>query len=327
MQRLFPLCAGEACPHREATTAGEAKAGLEEGLVIAVQIGIAIPQTHPDPRLLARFLPRAEALGFDAAWAIDQLSGVMPVAEPLVTLGHAAALTRRMRLGVSVLVLPQREPVHLAKALSSIDALSEGRLIVGVGLGHGSRLYEALGLAPEGRVTRMRENLEIMRRLWSEPRASFEGRFARLDGVAMEPKPLRRPPVWFGGHAEAALHRAVALGDGFMGAGSTSIDDFLAELAIVRELLGTRSDFTLAKRLYVSCVDDLPDVRAWFDGFYRQPDLADRVAVWGSSDAVVDAVMRLRDAGVTHVLLHPVTDVENQLERLATEVMPRLRGA
>lgn len=290
-----------------------------------MHFGIAIPQTYPEPARIARFLRRAEEMGFDAAWTIEQVVGTVPITESLVTLAHAAALTTRMRLGVSVLVLPQREPVHLAKMLSSIDLLSGGRLVVGLGLGQSTRLYGALGLPSEHRVTRFRDNLEIMRRLWTEPWVTFEGRFVRLEGVAMEPKPARVPPVWIGGHAEGALRRAVELGDGFMGAGSTPMEAFLDELDMVKGFAAGRSGFTLAKRLYVSCSDDLPAVREWFGAFYRSAELADRVAVWGSPQAVVDALERLRAAGVDHVLLHPVTDEENQLERLVAEVLPRFR--
>lgn len=289
-----------------------------------MEIGIAIPHTHPDPTRMARFLRRAEALGFDAAWTIEQVMGTIPITESLVTLAHAAALTTRMRLGVSVLVLPQREPVHLAKMLSSIDLLSGGRLVVGLGLGQSTRFFGALGLSPEHRVTRFRDNLEIMRRLWTEPRVTFEGRFARLEHVAMEPKPARVPPVWIGGHAEGALRRAVELGDGFMGAGSTPLETFLEALVFVKSLVAEGRGFTLAKRLYVSCEDDLPKMREWFGAYYRNPDLADKVAVWGSPQAIIDTLERLRAAGVDHVLLHPVTNEESQLERLAAEVLPRV---
>ena len=286
-----------------------------------MQIGIAIPQTHPDGQRIERYLRRAEALGFDAAWTIEQVVGTMPISEAVVTLAHAAAVTRRMSLGVSVLLAAQREPVHLAKMLSSIDVLSNGRLIVGVGLGQSSRLYGAFGLDDRGRAARFEQNLEIMRRLWTEPRVTYEGRFARLRNVAMEPKPQRCPPIWFGGHAAPALRRAVERGDGFMGAGSTPTGVFLDELATVRSMVGARRDFVIAKRLYVSCDDDLPAIRAWFGAFYGAPDLADKVAVWGSAQAVADAVRRLRDAGVNHVLLHTVTREEHQLECLAAQVL------
>ena len=119
------------------------------------------------------------------------------------------AVTKRLRLGIAVLLIAQRNPIDLAKALSSLDVLSNGRLIVGAGLGAGTQNYPAYGLSPEGRVTRFRENLEIMKRLWTEDNVTLDGRFSHLESIPMEPKPVQRPhpPIWIGGHAEAALRR------------------------------------------------------------------------------------------------------------------------
>ncbi len=242
-------------------------------------------------------------------------------------MAHAAALTRRMRLGVAVLLAAQREPLYLAKMLTTIDVLSCGRLVVGVGVGQGTRDYSALGLAPDRRVARFRENLEIIRRLWTEDRVTHAGQFARLEGVPMEPKPVQKPhpPVWFGAHVERALRRAVELGDGFMGAGSSSVDEFLSELQLLRGFLGTRTGFPIGKRLYVSCKNDLSRMEEWFGAFYHRPEMARKVAVWGSPGRVVEEVERLLEAGTTHILLHPVTDEEEQLELLASSVLTRFR--
>jgi alkanesulfonate monooxygenase SsuD/methylene tetrahydromethanopterin reductase-like flavin-dependent oxidoreductase (luciferase family) len=179
-----------------------------------MEFAIAIPQTYLDPVRIQRFLKRAEELPFVAAWCIEQVIGTAPVLESVTTLAYAAAVTKRLRLGVAVLLIAQRNAIDLAKALSSIDVLSSGRLIVGLGLGASTRFYPAYGLPPEGRVARFRENLEIMKRLWTEDRVTLEGRFSRLESVPMEPKPVQKPhpPIWFGGHAEAALRRAVGFG-------------------------------------------------------------------------------------------------------------------
>ena len=194
-----------------------------------MEFAIAIPQTYPDPARIQRFLRRAEELPLIAAWCIEQVIGTAPVLESVTTLTYAAAVTKRLRLGIAVLLIAQRNPIDLAKALSSLDVLSGGRLIVGVGLGASTQHYPAYGLPPEGRVTRFRENLEIMKRLWTEDKVTLDGRFSHLESIPMQPKPLQRPhpPIWLGGHAEAALLRAVELGDGYIGAGSTPMDVFL----------------------------------------------------------------------------------------------------
>ena len=285
-----------------------------------MDFGIAIPQTYPDPGLMQRFLRRAEELPFATAWCIEQVIGTAPVLESVTTLTYAAAITKRLRLGIAVLLIAQRNPIDLAKSLSSVDVLSSGRLIVGVGLGASTRHYPAYGLSPEVRVARFRENLEIMKRLWIEDRVTLHGRFSQLDNIPMEPKPAQKPhpPVWFGGHAEAALRRAVELGDGYIGAGSTPTAAFLEH---IKQL---PPQFPKAKRLYVALGDDLPRLREWFGAFYHKPEMADQVAVWGSAQQIADEIRRLKIAGVNHVLLNPVFDEEAQMERLAEQVLPRV---
>ena len=285
-----------------------------------MEFSISIPQTFPDPARIQRFLKRAEELPFMGAWCIEQVIGTAPVLESVTTLAYAAAISKRLRLGIAVLIIALRNPIDLAKALSSLDVLSSGRLTVGVGLGHSSRFYPAYGLASAGRVARFRENLEIMKRLWSEDRVTLNGRFSHLENVPMEPKPVQKPhpPIWFGGRAEAALRRAVELGDGYIGAGSTPTDTFLAD---IKQL---PPEFPKAKRLYVAVGDDLLRLREWFRAFYGKPEMADQVAVWGSAQRIVDEIGRLKDAGVNQVLLNPVFDEESQMERLSEDVLTRV---
>ena len=158
-----------------------------------MEFAIAIPQTYTDPVRIQRFLKRAEELPLVAAWCIEQVIGTVPVLESVTTLAYAAAVTKRLRLGIAILLIAQRNAIDLAKALSSLDALSNGRLIVGVGLGQSTRFYPACGLAPEARVARFRENLDIVKRLWTEDKVTLDDRFSHLESVPMEPKPLQKP--------------------------------------------------------------------------------------------------------------------------------------
>lgn len=283
-----------------------------------MEFAIAIPQTYPDPARMQRFLRRAEELPFAAAWCIEQVIGTAPVLESVTTLAYAATITKKLKLGIAVLLIAQRNPIDLAKSLSSVDVLSNGRLIVGVGLGASTRHYPAYGISPEGRVTRFRENLEIMKKLWTEKSVTLNGRFAQLDNVSMEPKPVQKPhpPIWFGGHAEAALRRAVELGDGFIGAGSSPIGEFLEDIKKLP------AQFPKAKRLYVAVGDALPRLKEWFGAFYHKPEMADQVSVWGSPQHIADEIRRLKVAGINHLLLNPVFDEEAQMEHLAQEVLP-----
>lgn len=303
-----------------------------------VSAGIAIPQTSLGAPLrgdfIRTFLHRAEELAYDSAWVVERILGSVQALEPVEILTYAAAATTRMRLGSAVLLTALRNPLHLAKSLASLDHLSGGRLIVGVGLGGDRGLYPAFGLSPERRAERFEEGLHVMRRLWTEPRVTFEGQFVRLDGVAMEPKPLQQPhpPLWFGAHHPNALRRAVAMGSGFIGAGSASTRQFVEELKVMRSLLEEAgrdpAGFAVGKRVYVAI--DRDRARAgrrlgeWFAAFYGRPEMAERVSVLGGPQEVVDGLGEVVRGGAQYLILNPVFDEMEHLERLATEIVPKI---
>ena len=302
-----------------------------------VTLGVAIPQTFVgepvDTRRMREFLQRAEALGFESAWVVEQVLGSAPSLEAVSTLAWAAAVTERLRLGSAVLLTALRSPVHLAKALATIDQLSHGRLVVGVGLGGNPRVYPAYGLAAERRAARFAEGVRLMKRLWTEPRVTLAGEFFRLDNASMEPKPAQRPhpPLWFGGHHPQALRRAVELGDGFIGAGAVSTATFAEEMRALRAILAEAGRapeaFPVGKRVYIAV--DRDRARAgkrlgeWFGAFYGRPELAEQVSVWGDAETCVEGLRAVIAAGAGFLMLNPVFDEQEQLERLA-ELAPRL---
>jgi probable F420-dependent oxidoreductase len=299
---------------------------------------VGIPQTWTsgpiDRTRIRRFLERAEALGFESAWVVEQTLGGIPNLDPVELLAWAAALTERIRLGTAVLLTPIRSPVHLAKSLATIDQLSAGRLDVGVGIGGNAKVYPAYGITATRRVARFNEGIQLMRALWTEPRVTFRGEFWQLEDVAMEPKPHQRPhpPLWLGAHHPDALRRAVRWGQGFMGAGSASTGTFAREMGIVRTLLAEagRAPATLdvGKRVYIAVDRDRDRagrrLTEWFGAFYGRPELASEVSVWGSADQCVAGLREVADAGARLLMLNPVFDELEQLEALATEVIPRL---
>ncbi|HEY4003137.1 MAG TPA: LLM class flavin-dependent oxidoreductase [Candidatus Xenobia bacterium] len=297
------------------------------------RFGISIPQTlldRPfDPSRWRSWFQRAEALGYDSLWAVEQVLGGTPTLESLTLLSYAAALTERVRLGVAVLILGLREPVALAKQLSSLDVLSGGRLTVGLGLGGNPKVYPAYGLSAEHRVSRFKDDVDLMKALWTEPRVSLDSPFHRVQQATMEPKPVQKPhpPVWFGGHHPDALQRAATMADGFLGAGSISTQGFLEELAILRACQ-LRPGFTVGKRVYLAIDDSrekaLQRLRGWFGAFYGKAEMADDMAVYGSVDEVVAGLRRLTEARLDFILLNPVDAEEAHLARLAHEVIPRL---
>jgi probable F420-dependent oxidoreductase len=302
-----------------------------------LQLGIGLPQVFPggmvDTDLIRRFALRAEALGYEDLWLTDNVLGGNGTLEPVTLLTYVAGFTRRIRLGVSVLILNQRNPVQLAKALASLDQLSRGRLTVGVGLGGGTALYPAFGISAERPVARFIEGLRLMRALWSEERVTLRGDFWRLEDAAMTPKPLQQPlPVWLGGHAPAALRRAVRLGDGWMGAGGSRIEDFFREIAQVRQYLTEAgrdpSSFTLSKRVYIAVDADAERARerlaAGLLQQYGSSRMAASAGVAGTPRQCVETLRAMRDAGLQHLLLHPFADAVQQLELLSREIAPEL---
>jgi probable F420-dependent oxidoreductase len=247
--------------------------------------------------------------------------------EPVTLLTYAAALTTRARLGAAVLLTVLRNPVQLAKSLASLDQLSGGRLIAGVGLGERTRFYQAFGLAPERRVRRFVEGIALMKRLWTEERTTHHGQFWTLDGVPLEPKPVQKPhpPLWIGAHHPTAIRRAVELGEGFIGAGSSPISAFEAQVKSLRghlEAGGRDPDaFPVAKRVYIAVDRDRPlterRLGEWFGWHYGDPAMAGRVSVYGDEEECRESLRRIVRAGARLLILNPVFDELEQLERLA----------
>ncbi|MBI2160211.1 MAG: LLM class flavin-dependent oxidoreductase [Candidatus Rokubacteria bacterium] len=303
-----------------------------------VTLGVAIPQTVVQGPIridrIREFLGRAEVLGFDSAWVVEQILGSTQSLEPVAFLAYAAALTERLRLGSAVLLTALRSPVHTAKSLATLDHLSGGRLTVGVGLGGNPRIYPAFGITAERRVERFAEGVRLMKRLWTEERVTFEGAFWKLQNASMQPKPVQKPhpPLWFGAHHPNALKRTVELGDGFIGAGSISTKAFLEEVKLLCALLrdGGRDPaaFPVGKRVYIAV--DRDRARAarrlgeWFGAFYGRPELAAEVSVWGEPAECVDRLAEIVAGGAGFLMLNPVFDELEQLEVFAAQLAPKL---
>src|SRR5437762_3354397 len=242
--------------------------------------GIELPQVFfdgpADMEHIRKFALGAEALGYDSLWLQERIVGDFTMLEPVTLLSYVAAITTKLRLGTSVILLTLRNPIQLAKAYATLDCMSGGRAAIGLGLGGGhlGSHEEIFGYSREKRVTRFTEAVQVMKLLWTEPAASFHGSFWNFKDVSMEPKPIQKPhlPLWFGGHHENALRRAVKYGNGWMGAGSSSSSAFIRESAMIRQFLTEAkrdpSTFGIAKRIYLA-VDDDKDraerrLREWF---------------------------------------------------------------
>jgi probable F420-dependent oxidoreductase len=198
-----------------------------------MRIGVVFPQTElgGDASAVRAYGQRVEELGFTHLLAYDHVVGADPEVhegwagpydihttfhEPLVMFGYLAAVTTTLELVTGVIILPQRQAVLVAKQAAEVDLLSEGRLRLGVGLGWNAVEYEALGEDFTNRGKRLGEQVEVMRRLWTEQSVTFAGKHHRVTGAGLAPLPVRRPiPVWIGAASRPALERAGRLGDGW----------------------------------------------------------------------------------------------------------------
>jgi probable F420-dependent oxidoreductase len=302
--------------------------------------GIEIPQVFFDGPVdmehIRKFVIRAETLGYDSLWLQERILGSFIMLEPVSLLSYVAAITAKLRLGTSVILLTLRNPIQLAKNFSTLDCMSGGRAILGVGLGGGhlGSHEEVFGYSREKRVTRFIEAVEVMKLLWTEPRASFQGTFWNFKDVSMEPKPAQKPhlPIWFGGHHENALRRAVKHGNGWMGAGSSSSSAFIRESAAVRRFLDEAkrdpATFGIAKRVYLAVDDDKgraeQRLREWFGRRYKNADLGPRVSIWGSRDECTEKIQEIVRAGAQHIVFNPMFDEMEHLDICAKEIMPHL---
>ena len=307
-----------------------------------MRYSIAIPQLVPgdfDADGLRSYLARAEQLGFEGGWVLEQIIGASPLLAPLELLAYAAACTTRLRLGVAVLVTSLHDPLQLASSITAVDRLSHGRLDIGVAPGGGRRKFAAFGVENASYISYFTEGLRLMKAAWSdEPRVTFHGKFRDVDDLPIQPKPVQRPhpPIWFGGLAPKALARAVRHGDAFLGAGSSSTADFAKAVEIVRrELAEQQKDpahFTIGKRVYLMIDDDADRARARVLAGLRRiyggmPGI-DAVPVSGTPADVVRGLREVMYAGAQMILFNPVgedvAEDREQMERLAAQVIPRL---
>jgi probable F420-dependent oxidoreductase len=295
------------------------------------RIGIATPHIFMDGKvdmsLVGRYVRRAEELGYASLWTQERLTGAPTVIDPLSFLAYIAGQTTKARLGVSVVVLPRHNPIHLAKQTASIDQMSGGRLILGVGLGTNAQDLVQYGLSPERRVRRFIEHVEIIKALWTQDNVIYKGDFYELDGTNIAPKPTQQPhpPMWFGANVEPAIHRALKYADGWTGAGSSGAKDFPQKVALVQSLLAiegrTQAEFPISKRVYLTIDDNEPRalrrMQDWAAGYYGNADIAERAGVWGSASKIQEKLAEWSELGVDEFILNPVVDVEATMEQLA----------
>jgi probable F420-dependent oxidoreductase len=208
------------------------------------------------PEMLGHLATTAERTGIESMWTIEHVvipvgyqstypydpSGKipapeqMPMPDPLISLAYAAAVTTTLRLATGILILPQRHPLYVAKEVATLDVLSHGRVILGIGVGWLEEEFDALGIPFEERAGRTAESVRALRSLWKDDPEPFEGRYFHWGKLECHPKPVQKPgvPIVVGGHTELAARRAARYGDGFF-PGVTDEDKLVQLLGIMRE--------------------------------------------------------------------------------------------
>lgn len=312
---------------------------------MSIRIGIGLgtwPFAEDDPKLLWRYVERAEALGIDSLWFSDRLipAGPLsgPLLEPLTVMAAIAARTSRLKFGPAVLALALRNPVWTAKQIATIDFLSEGRMLPAFGLGsEDEREYEAAGIAKEERAHRVAEAVTVMRRLWTEDHVTHHGRFFHLTDVTIDPKPAQKAvPIWFGGRSEAALRRVGRLGDGWLASfitpaetatGIQRIKEYAAEAG--RQI--DDDHYGVLISCYVAA--DAAKARQVAEGtlMRRRPELPlDDYCALGTPDDCIHLIRRYIAAGASKFVLRPVCPPQamfEQLDLISREVVAPLQEA
>lgn len=283
----------------------------------------------------------AEELGYDAIWVSEHIAFHVPTFDAVTTMAALAARTSTIRIGSAIVILPLRPPAAVAKAVSTLDIISGGRVTLGVGVGgEFPKEFEVCGVPLGERGGRTNEAIEVMRTLWTQDSASYQGKYFQFSEVAMQPKPVQvgGPPIIIGGRSEAALRRAARLGDGYMPYLFTP-SQFAASLDKIRTYAAAagrqldRFQATLYQFIYVADTydDAFRQANNRLSTNYNQPfdKLVDRYCAVGTPDACIARLQAYIDAGARDMILVPTTsnaaDFARQAQRLAREVVPHFR--
>ncbi len=297
-----------------------------------MRFGIWLPNCRhlATPEVIRGAAARAEALGYDSVWVSDHV--VVPHAnvanfgtaifDPLITLGVVAGATSRVRLGTTVLIVPYRQAVVTAKMIASLDALSGGRVILGVGAGWVAAESAMLGVPFAERGPMTDEYLRAMRELWTSPSPRFSGKYVEFQDLHFEPKPIQvpHPPIWVGGHSRAALRRAVEVGAAWhpINRSPEELRAGVAELARLSRARGRATPPALTLR---------NDVRILRPGEAAPASAHAGRVIAGEPPAVVDQIAELAACGVEELVLELLAadgaELEAQMAAFAERVRPR----
>lgn len=291
----------------------------------AARLGVGFgPGTlgFPPGEVLLRFGELAEEIGFEHFWANDHLSWAHPLMDPMVLLSGVAARTTRIGLGTGVYLLPLRSPASTARAFASLDYVSGGRAILGVGVGgEFAEDFSAAGISADHRGRRADAAIQLLRRLWSGEPVDYRDEFFDFDNIQVLPRPIQRDiPIIAGGRSEAALRRAATLADGWMPY-LMSPDRIRDGVERLREL-SNRQDHRVIAHVFAYFGPDRARARQdaidYLSAQYRRDmeRTVDRCVPHGPPEAVAEDLRRFDLEGVTDIVLRPLSEPETLLRAL-----------
>ena len=297
-------------------------------------IGLAWVNPAPltKPENVVNFAKKCEEMGCHSMWTIDRI--VYDNLEPLTVLAAAAGATQKIRLGTSVLLANLRHPSHVAKIISTLDFISNGRLTVGLGFGSRENDYKAVEIPFEHRGSRAVEQVQVMKRLWTEDNVTYKGRFYNVENLTVGPKPIQKPhpPIWTGGGAEVALKRAGTWADGFI-CGSSAIPDFPAtweKISGYAKAAGRDPNKINKAGLTFMAIDDdqnkaVKTVEDYVMRYYGRlrVDVANTSLV-GSPAAVVERIQNFLAKGLDTLIIGLADPDPRQLDLFGEKVLPKV---
>ncbi len=301
-----------------------------------VKIGIGFGQWKyglPEPDLLCRAAENAEAVGLDSLWLSDHIVTRNPTLDITCLFSMIAARTKKLKMGPSVLTLPARHPIQIAKTYATLDYISGGRMIMAVGSGSDVRDLEACGVPPQERGKRLDEGIGILRRLWTEDNVTHHGQFYDFENVSINPKPRKGPlDIWIGGKSDAILKRVVRLGDGWFPA-LTSPDEFkrdMDKLIAFGEEAGRKVNPRESGVLLLAHVERdkkaaWEKVAPFLRGLNMPPEEVAARCIVGPPEECVERLQHFVEAGCVKFVLRPACppdEIMNQIELYGKEILP-----
>ncbi|MCS7136962.1 MAG: LLM class flavin-dependent oxidoreductase [Candidatus Caldarchaeum sp.] len=322
---------------------------MKFGVVVPNATGGVRGETPPSMTEIKRFAATAESLGFDGLWVIDHVLTAEPIysttwLDPLVTLSYLAANTTTIRLGTSVVVLPIRVPAVFAKEVSSLDVVSGGRVVAGVGNGWWDKEFEVCGVPKRQRGDRVEEYIQIIKKLWTERNASFKGRYYSFENINLEPKPIQKPhpPIWIAGgsaigkasvvyqvNAERVLRRIARYADGWIARAYTDLEQVENDWKTIQRhaaSFGRSVSEIVFAHINWMCLSEgrtENELRQLFSQSLNIPfEDTKKEALLGTKRQIVEKLEGLAKIGLQYMIVWPTHADYGLLDFLAKDVFP-----